>query len=73
MKCSKAAGPSGIIAEMVKVAGEEGVKLARQLTEAVFSCGVIPSDRMGRFILNLYKGEGEALDCGNYHGLKLSD
>ena len=25
MKCGKAAGPSGIIAEMLKAAGEEGV------------------------------------------------
>ena len=43
MKCSKAAGPSGIIAEMLKAAGEEGYDLARQLTEVVFSCSVIPS------------------------------
>ena len=25
------------------------------------------------FILNLYKGKGEALDRGNYRGLKLTD
>ena len=29
----KAAGPSGIIAEMLKTAAEEGVELTRQLTE----------------------------------------
>ena len=40
-------------------AGEEGVKLARQLTEAVFSCGVITSDWERSFILNLYKGRVE--------------
>ena len=34
MKCSKAAGPSDIIAEMLKAVGEEEVELARQLTEA---------------------------------------
>ena len=44
MICSKAAGPSGIVVEMLKAGGEEGVELARQLTEAVFSCGVIPAD-----------------------------
>ena len=27
----------------------------------------------GEFILNLYKGKGEALDRGNYSGLKLTD
>ena len=57
--CSKAAGPSGIIAEMLKAAGEEGVELARQLTEAVFSYSVIPSDWEESFIMNLYKDKGE--------------
>ena len=70
MKCSKAAGPSGITAEMLKAAGEWGVELARQLTDAVFSYGVVPSDWEESFILNLYKGEGKALDCSNCHGLK---
>ena len=45
-----------------------GVALARQLTEVVFSCGVNPS-----FILNLYKGKGQALDHGNCRGLKPED
>ena len=72
MKCSKAAGPSGIVDEMLKATGEEGVELTRQLTDAVFSCGVIPWDHE-KFIVNLYKGKGETLDCGNYHGLKLTD
>ena len=53
-------------------AGEEGVELARQLTEAVFSCGVITSDWEESFILNLYKGKSGALDRGNYRGLKLT-
>ena len=52
MKCSKAAGPSSIIAEMLKAAGEEGVEQARQLTEAVFTYSVIPSNWEESFILN---------------------
>ena len=43
------------------------------LTEAVVSVGVIPSDWEESFILNLDKGKGEALDHGNYRGLKLTD
>ena len=35
MKCSKVASPSWIVAQMLKPAVEEGVELARQLTEAV--------------------------------------
>ena len=33
----------------------------------------MPSDWEESFILNLCKGKGEALDGGNYHGLKLTD
>ena len=73
MQCGKAAGPSGIVADMLKAAGEEGVELSRQLAEAVFSSGVIPTDWEESIILNLFKGKGEALDRGNYRGLKLTD
>jgi len=73
MKCGKAAGPSGIIAEMLKAAGEEGVELVRLLAETVFSSGDISKDWEESFILNLYKGKGEAHDRGNYRGLKLTD
>ena len=72
-KCSWAAGSSGIVSDMVKAAAEEEVELTRQLTEAVLSFGVIPSDWEKSFILNLYMGKGEALDHGNYRGLKLTD
>ena len=42
MKCGKSAGPSGVVAEMLKAAGDDGVELIRQLAEAVFSSGDIP-------------------------------
>ena len=35
--------------------------------------GVIPSDWEDSFIINIYKGEGDALERGNYRGLKLLD
>ena len=73
MKCGKAAGPSGIIAEMLKASGEEGVRLLRQLGEDVFSTGVIPEEWQESIILNLYKGKGDALVRGNYRGLKLTE
>ena len=73
MKCSEVAGPSGIVAENLKAAGEEGVELARQLIEVVSSSSLIPSDWKEKFILNLYKDKGETIDHGNYHSLKLTD
>ena len=73
MKCGKAAGPSGIIGEMLKAAGEVGIELLTEPTEVVFCNGVIPTDWHESFILNLYKGKGDALERGNYHRLKLTD
>ena len=73
MKCGKAAGPSGIIGEMLKAAGEVGIELLTELTEVVFCNGVIPTDWQASFILNLYKGKGDALEQGKYRGLKLTD
>ena len=73
MKSGKAAGPSGIIAEMLKASGDEGVERIRELTEVVFANGTIPADWEVSYILNLFKGKGEALDRNNYRGLKLTD
>ena len=70
MLCSKAPGPSRITAEMLGAAGEDGVEIIRQLTETVFCSGEIPELI---FVMNLYKGHGDALDRGNYRGLKLTD
>ena len=73
MKCGKAAGPSGIIAEMLKATGDEGIERMRQIADAVITEGVIPKDWEESYIINLYKGKGEALERGNYRGLKLTD
>ena len=41
------------------------------MAELVF--GEISKDLEESLILNLYKGKGEALDRGNYRGIKLTD
>ena len=73
MKCGKAAGPTGIIAEMLKAAGEEGVEVARELVETVICNGTTPKDWEESYIINLFEGKGEALDRRNFRGLKLTD
>ena len=55
MKCGKGAGPSGIIAGMLKAAGEVGIELLTELTKVVSCNGVIRTDCQESFILNLYK------------------
>ena len=65
MASGKAAGPSGIVAEMLKPAGEAGAVEVRDLIEDIISEGCIPTDWQESFIVNLYKGKGDALNRGN--------
>ena len=71
MASGKAAGPSGIVAEMLKPVGETGAVEVRDLIEDIISEGCIPTDWQESFIVNLYRGKGDALNRGNYRGLKL--
>lgn len=73
MKPGKAAGPSGITSEMLKSSGNAGSIMIANLLNAIIRDGVVPSDWESSFIINLYKGKGDALERGNYRGLKLLD
>ena len=66
MKTGKAAGPSGIVAEMLKASGDTGTRLVADLANDMVRNGVIPSDWEDSFIINIYKGKGDALERGNY-------
>ena len=59
MSNGKAAGPSGIVAEMFKASGVTGAALMTELANALIRGNTIPSDREDRFIINLYKGKRE--------------
>ena len=73
MKSSKATGPSGIVVEMIKAAGDTGAIMIRNLATAIIRDGKIATDREQSFIVCLYKGKGDALVRGNYRGLKLTE
>ena len=73
MKTGKAAGPSGIVPEMLKASGDTGARLVTDLANDMVRNGVIPSDWEDSFIINIYKGKGDALERGNYRGLKFFD
>ena len=72
MKSGKAAGPSGIVMEMIKAAGDTGATMIRDLATAIIHEDKVPTDCEQRFIVCLYKGKGDAMDRGNYRGLKLT-
>ena len=71
MKPGKAAGPSGIIAEMLKAGDEHCFQLLADLANCIISENKIPDDWEQSFLISLYKGKGDVLDRGNYRGLKL--
>ena len=73
MKSGKAAGPSGIVVEMIKAAGDTGATMIRDLATAIIRDGKVPTDWEQSFIVCLYKGKGDALDRANYRGLKLTE
>ena len=73
IKLGKAAGPSGIVVKMIKTAGDTGATMIRNLATAIIRDGKVPTDWAGSFIVCLYKGNGDALDRGNYRGLKLTE
>ena len=73
MKAGKALGPSGIVVEMILATGDMGASMIRDLAAAIICDGKVRSDWEQSFIVCLYKGKGDALERGNYSGLKLTE
>ena len=44
MKSGKAAGPSGIVVEMIKAAGDTDATMIRDLATAIICDGKVPTD-----------------------------
>ena len=74
MKSGKAAGPSGIVVEFIKAAGDTGAAtMICNLATAIICDDKVPTNLEQSFIVCLYKGKGGAIDRGNYQGLKLTE
>ena len=58
---------------MIQAAGDIGTSMIRVLTAAIIRNGKVPSDWEQSFIVCLYKGKEDALERGNYGGLKLTE
>ena len=74
---SKATEPSEVASDMLKCSGEAGVRWVTdpcnaQRREGVRE-GVIPKDWRKSWMLSIYKGKGDVLDCGSHRGIKLID
>lgn len=71
MKNDKSTGPTGVAAEMLKASGESGVRWMTDLFNAVVKKGNIPEDWCKSWMVSIYKGKGDALECNSYRGIKL--
>ena len=54
MKMGKATGPSGVVSEMLKAAGEDGVKWMTGLFNQVVSDGKIPDEWRKSWVVTVY-------------------
>ena len=57
MKAGKAPGPSGIVVEMIRVVGDMGASMFRDLAAAIIRDGKVPSDWEQSFIFCFCKGK----------------
>ena len=73
MSLGKAAGPSGIVADMLKAASSSDASMIRDLIEDIIFENRIPSEWQGSHIVSVYKGKGDASNRSDYSGLKLID
>ena len=69
MKQGKSGGPTGVVSEMLKAAGETGTMWMTDVCNAVVRDGKIPEDWSRSWMVNVYKGKGDALTCGSYRGI----
>jgi len=70
-KNGKASGPSGVVVEMLKACEEPGLIWMSNVCNKVVRDGCIPEDWRKSWMVNVYKGKGDALECGSYRGIKL--
>ena len=60
-----------MVADVLKAAGEVGVNWMTDVCNAVMTEGNIPSDWCKSWMVTVFKGKGDALECGSYRGIKL--
>ena len=72
MEKGKAAGCSGVSADLIKILEESGVDTMVDIIGTVLEEEEeMPEDWKRSEIVPIYKQKGEPLECGNYRGIKL--
>ena len=71
MKIGKAAGPTGVVSEMMKAAGGFGSMWMTDLINNNVKEGCIPDDWRNSILVLVYKGKCDPLVCGSYRAIML--
>ena len=71
LKAGKAAGPSEVTTEMFTMAGDVGTDMLLEVFRNVIKNDSSPETWGKSITVPLFKGKGDALDCGKYRGLRL--
>ena len=61
-----------MVSEMLIASGETGISWLTDFN-AIVKEGRIPADWKKSWMINVYKGKGDTLECGLYRGIKLLD
>src|SRR5208282_842220 len=72
-KVGKAAGPTGLVSEMLTASDETGISWLTDIFNAIVEEGRIPADWKKSWMISVYKVKRDALECGSYRGIKLLD
>ena len=71
LKMGNAAGPTGVVSEMMKESGGFGTRWMNDLINNIVKDGCIPDDQRKSIQVPVYKGKGDPLVCGSYRAIKL--
>ena len=71
LKIGKAAGPTGVVSEMMKAAGGFGSRRMTGLINNIVKEGCIPDDCRKSILVAVYKGKGDPRVCGSYRVIRL--
>ena len=71
MKLGKAAGPSEVNMDMIMASGKFGVGVLKKLCQRALDGKGMPEEWKTSFVVPIFKGKGDVMDCGAYRGVKL--
>ena len=71
MKAGKAAGPLEVGVKMIAASGEIGIDVMVQLCQSVLDGGGMLDEWGLSVVVPIFKGKGDAMNCGAYRGVKL--